>query len=260
MKLNDKTEIHAAHQPKESKKPTAVFIHGDGQNHTVFKALTDYFFQKGHPVLCYDLPGHGLSQPYKNKIYSYDRSVSTLREILKHYKISKPLLVGNSSGGMTALKYAAEKEVYSVVAISACDISPAKNNPGIKNIIENYILESRRLYQGQKLFDYSQKGLDEKDISLAALKHTHPEAAEGSAESFKDFDISSRLGSIDKHVLMFCGSEDVFVSGECRERMRNEILNSRLIAFKGQGHHILLKIPEKILETLDRHYSFLVQK
>ena len=260
MKLKDGTRIFVDAAFRDGDKPAVVFIHGDGQNHTVWTSVMDYFFQKGHSVLCYDLPGHGLSQPYKDKKYSFSKFVSTLDEILTAHGIREPLIVGNSTGGMIALKYATENDVAGVVAISSCDESPTKHNPYVKEIIKKYISESKKLFQRQKNFHYDKKLLDESDIMLAALKYTSPEAIEGNLKALKKFDIRSKLVSIKAPVLLFRGSEDTLITKEWMERIRDEIPKARLITFKNQSHHILLEIPEQIIKGIEKNYCFLEQK
>ena len=259
MKLIDNTNINVIHRHRETDKPTAVFIHGDGQNHTVFNRISDYFSHKGHSTLSYDVPGHGLSQPYKKKEYTYPRFAQTLHEILKAYTIKSPIIIGNSSGGMIAMQYATEKKAKSIIAISSCDESPARQNPALNQILENYIIESRKSFQKQMIFDYTKEGLDDKETGMAALKHTHPGATEGSITSLRNFDITSELNKIKTPVFLLNGSDDPFVTEECSERMKENISNSRLVTYQGQGHHILLKIPEKIIRTIEENYSFLTQ-
>lgn len=264
MLLEDGTQILVNQRFCESEKPSVVFIHGDGQNHTIWGNLMDYFFLKGHSVLCYDLPGHGLSQPYKDGKYSFSKFVDTLREILEEKGVRKPLLVGNSSGGMIALQYATENssELTSVVAISSCDASPAKHNPRIpgEEMIKEYVEKSRKLFEGQKLFDYSQGLLEEKDIFFAAVKNTSPEAIEGNLNAVKDYDIRSDLGDIKVPVLLLRGSKDLIVTEDWMARIKDQIRFSRLTAVEGYGHHALLQNPEKIKELIIENYSFLIQE
>lgn len=260
MILKDGTKINTVHRIRKKGKPVAVFIHGDGQNHTVFKSLMDYFFHKGHSVLCYDLPGHGLSQPYKDKKYSFSRFVSTLKEILKSYDIKNPILIGNSSGGMIALQYATENKAASIIGISCCDEDPTRHNPRMNEIIEKYIHESKKAFQKQELFDYSRKGLSGKEIVSAVLKHTSPEAVEQWSKSLAEFDIRSRLCKIKSPVLLLGGSKDNFATKELMTTTKNEIPLARLVTFKGQGHDILLQIPEQMIKTIEKNYQFLVQE
>ena len=45
----------------EARKPTVVFVHGGGLDHTVWALQTRYFAYHGRNVLAVDLPGHGKS-------------------------------------------------------------------------------------------------------------------------------------------------------------------------------------------------------
>ena len=260
MFLSDGTRIFVDASYRDGNKPPVVFIHGDGQNHTVFRLLLDYFFRKSHSVLAYDLPGHGLSQPYKDKRYSFLRFASTLTEILKAHNLRNPILVGNSSGGMIALKYAARNRVKSLIAISASHLSPMKTVQKMKQITKEYIKNSKELFQGQQLFDYSEKTLTQADKRLAALKHTHPDATEGFSKALANFNIRSEIQKIRAPVLLLRGSNDIFVSEKCTQEMQKRLPNARVITFQGRGHHILLEAPELIIHAIEKNYSFLVQR
>jgi pimeloyl-ACP methyl ester carboxylesterase len=210
------------------------------------------------------LPGHGLSQPYKYRKYSFPRFVRTLKEILAKNDIQAPILVGNSTGGMVALKYGAERprDVTSIVAVSSCDASPVKQNPHIDGaaMIKARIIQSRRLFRKQKLFDYSKQASCQEEISLAGLHYTSPEAIEGNMKAVRTFDIRSKLRNIKVPVLLFRGSKDVIVTRKWMEMIKRRIPRSKLLTLNGCGHHALLENPKLILEGIRRNYSFLLQK
>jgi peroxiredoxin len=260
MILTDRTMIYAKQSKgTDARKPVAVFIHGDGQNHTIWTALEGYFSAKGHGTLSYDLPGHGLSTPYVEKEYSFGRFADTLEEIIKGFELDDPLLVGNSSGGMIALEYATKREVSGVIAISSSDVSPTAHNPKVNGIIEAYILRCKELFEGQRLFRYDRPGLTLADIGLAALKYTTPGAIEGNMAALKDFDIRDELYRIRAPVLAIRGTEDPYVTEETMGRFEKRIPKAETMSLLGQGHHVLLEDPELILKTVDDNYSFLVQ-
>ncbi|MBN1156939.1 alpha/beta hydrolase [Candidatus Woesearchaeota archaeon] len=260
MLLKDGTRLDVYDFPEGSRIPAVVLIHGDGQNHTALMPLIKYFLGKGHPVLSYDRPGHGLSEPYKDKHYSYARFAETEKEIVDYYKIGKPLLVGNSSGGIIALQYAAKYDVRGVVCINACDETPVKGDPQMEGIIENYLAGSEKSFVKQELFDYSRKGLSEEERSLAALKHTHPEAIRGNVKVFREFNLCKELPKIKSPVLLLFGDKDPFISKESMQRMKDKIRKSKIIVFEGYGHNIVLDEPVKVISAIEENYSFLVHE
>lgn len=89
----------------EKDRPTAVFIHGAGHDHSVWILQTRYFATHGWNVVVPDLPGHGRS----------DGPVLDSIEALAHWTVSlvtklgtgKVALVGHSMGSLIALQAAA---------------------------------------------------------------------------------------------------------------------------------------------------------
>lgn len=259
MLLKDGTKINV-HAVLEGSRMPVVLVHGDGQNYTALKPLTDYFLGKGHPVLSYDRAGHGLSQPYKDKNYSYPRFAETVKEMVDYYKMGKPLLIGNSSGGIVALQYASKYEAGGVVSINACDESPVKGNPQMEAVIKNYLAGSEKNFVKQELFDYFREGLSHEEKGLAALKHTHPEAIMGNVKVFKEFDIREELSKIKAPVLLLFSDKDPFVSKESIKRMKDKIRNAKVVIFESLGHDVLLDSPDKIIKAVEENYSFLVHE
>ena len=45
----------------DSDKPSIVFIHGSGMDHTVWTLAARHFARHGNNVIAVDLPGHGRS-------------------------------------------------------------------------------------------------------------------------------------------------------------------------------------------------------
>ena len=57
---------HAAYaytggRPHQADQPCVVFLHGAGNDHSVWALQSRYLAHHGHAVLCPDLPGHGRS-------------------------------------------------------------------------------------------------------------------------------------------------------------------------------------------------------
>jgi pimeloyl-ACP methyl ester carboxylesterase len=262
MAIKGKAKIFVRLVLKDAGKPFIVFIHGDGQNNTVWKRFKEYFLKLGHSVLLYDLPGHGESEPYSDGKYSFSMFTDTLSQLLEKYRVERPILIGNSTGGMIALQYASQNpdSVTAVVAISSCDESPSRHRAGIPEMIKAFVGKSESLFRKQGTFDYSKPLLKEEDILAACLKYTSPEVVKGNLRAMMKFSVRKKLGRITCPVLLIRGEEDVFVDDSWAERMRKEIPNSRLVTVKGYGHHVLVQTPEKVLEILKKNYGFLTHR
>ena len=63
LKINGHTTyIATGNRSPDPKKETVLFIHGTGQDHSIWVLPTRYFARHGRNVLAVDLPGHGRSK------------------------------------------------------------------------------------------------------------------------------------------------------------------------------------------------------
>src|SRR4249920_2724481 len=90
----------AAHQ-LDLTKPTIVFVHGAGLDHSLFGLQSRYFGYHGWNVLAVDLPGHGRSAG--PPVASVGAMADWISSVLKAQKIEKASLVGHSMGALIAV-------------------------------------------------------------------------------------------------------------------------------------------------------------
>jgi pimeloyl-ACP methyl ester carboxylesterase len=84
--------------------PTAVFIHGAQNDHSVWILQTRYFAHHGFNVLAVDLPGHGRSQG--TAMDSVGAMADWLLALLDAAGIAQAVLIGHSMGSLIALEAA----------------------------------------------------------------------------------------------------------------------------------------------------------
>jgi pimeloyl-ACP methyl ester carboxylesterase len=96
---------YTAAQPLDPNKPTAVFVHGAGLDHSSFGLQSRYFRYHGWNVLAVDLPGHGRSEG--PPIPSIQGMAAWLFNLMAALKIEKASIVGHSMGSLVALECAA---------------------------------------------------------------------------------------------------------------------------------------------------------
>ncbi|MDY7226366.1 alpha/beta fold hydrolase [Hyalangium rubrum] len=87
-------------------KQTLVFIHGLGSYLKFWRYQLDAFAAQGYRVVAVDLPGYGKSDKLATFPYSMEAMADAVRELVTLLGVEKPVLVGHSMGGMTALSYA----------------------------------------------------------------------------------------------------------------------------------------------------------
>ena len=102
---NKKAFAYTAAHELDPKKPTVVFVHGAGLDHSLFGLQSRYFGYHGWNVLAVDLPGHGRSAG--PPVASIGGMADWLFLLLDALKIQKASLVGHSMGALVALECAA---------------------------------------------------------------------------------------------------------------------------------------------------------
>ena len=89
----------------EADKPTVVFIHGSGMDHTVWTLASRHFARHGNNVASVDLPGHGRSTG--NPLATVEEMANWVIAVLDALAITDAALVGHSLGSLIALECAA---------------------------------------------------------------------------------------------------------------------------------------------------------
>jgi pimeloyl-ACP methyl ester carboxylesterase len=87
-------------------KQTVLFIHGLGSYLKFWRYQLDAFAQKGYRVVAVDLPGYGKSDKPASFPYTMEAMGDVVLELARAVGAEKPILVGHSMGGQTALSYA----------------------------------------------------------------------------------------------------------------------------------------------------------
>ncbi|RJG05707.1 alpha/beta hydrolase [Noviherbaspirillum cavernae] len=84
--------------------PTAVFIHGVQNDHSVWALQTRYFAHHGFGVLALDLPSHGRSTG--SPLQSVEAMAAWLFAVLDAAGVRQATLIGHSMGSLVALEAA----------------------------------------------------------------------------------------------------------------------------------------------------------
>jgi pimeloyl-ACP methyl ester carboxylesterase len=83
-------------------QPTAMFIHGAQNDHSVWALQTRYFAHHGWNVLAVDLPGHGRSKGQAKT--SVEDMADWVLAVLDAAGVEKAFMIGHSMGSLVALE------------------------------------------------------------------------------------------------------------------------------------------------------------
>ncbi|WP_218668954.1 alpha/beta fold hydrolase [Variovorax sp. KK3] len=102
--------------------PPLVLVHGVGCSHRDWKPVARQLARR-HCVLAWDARGHGSCRPVLGSI-TLARLATDLAEMLDHFGLERPVLVGHSMGALVLMQYLREYGTQRVAAAALIDQSP----------------------------------------------------------------------------------------------------------------------------------------
>ena len=241
-------------------KPTLVFIHGAGLDHTNWQLPARWFAWHGFNVLAPDLPGHGRSEgPQFDTIPAMAAWVTKL---LDAAKIEKASLVGHSMGGAIALEVAAAAPervtrlgllgTGSATPVNEALIASARDNPPAAYAL----MTGWSLAASSKLGGNPVPGLWMTGGCLALLGRN----AAGTLH--KDFLAcaawttgAAAVARITCPTLVMVGANDVMTPPKIGQKLAQSIAGSRFVALPDCGHMLFSESPDAMLDGLIEFFA-----
>jgi pimeloyl-ACP methyl ester carboxylesterase len=239
----------AAHD-LDPKKPTMVFVHGAGLDHSSFGLQSRYFGYHGRNVLAVDLPGHGRSEG--PPIPTVAGMADWIFQMLTALKIEKASLVGHSMGSLVALEFTARhpERVDRIALIGTA--YPMK-------VGAEFLDAARRDHQDA--FDMStiwghaaqaplggnpNPGMWLHGDALARLRRLAPGVLYNDLKACNDYEFN---GEVRCPVLMVVGSRDVMTPPKASTDLQKRI-NGKAVLVEASGHTLMAEAPDATLDAL----------
>jgi pimeloyl-ACP methyl ester carboxylesterase len=240
----------AAHQPDAS-KPTVVFVHGAGLDHSLFGLQSRYFGYHGWNVLAVDLPGHGRSAG--PPVASVGGMADWILSVLNSLKIEKASLVGHSMGALIALECAA-RQPSRVERIALLGVAyPMK-------VSEVFLDAARRddfaAYDMETIWGHAPQvplggnpnpGMWMYGDSLARLRRLAPGVLYNDLKACNDYQMS---GEVKCPVLFVLGRRDVMTPPRAAAELQNKLPGAKSVLVTLSGHSLMAEAPDATLDAL----------
>lgn len=121
----------------DAKQPV-LFFHGGGQTRHAWDVTAQAMQRAGRCAITVDLRGHGDSEWLDNQFYSFDdyaADVGTVVQVVEKEYGVKPIAVGASLGGISALVAQYTSGQTLLAALVLVDITPRMQREGVERII-----------------------------------------------------------------------------------------------------------------------------
>lgn len=255
---------------------TVLFVHGLGSYLKFWRYQLDAFAARGFRVVAVDMLGYGKSDKPASFPYTMEAMADVLRELVSALGLERPVIVGHSMGGQTALSLAIRyPEIPGALVLTSPagfeDFSPAEERwlrsvftvAFIQGAGEDAIWGSvRRSNFDRWTSEY--EWLIEERVRLAkardfdAYAYANVKSVAGLAAT--DF-IRDNLSAIQVPTLIIHGDHDRLIpnpfmhGGEARDLMewaRDRIQGAALVTLEGCGHTVQIDCHDAYNAAVER--------
>jgi pimeloyl-ACP methyl ester carboxylesterase len=247
---------YAAAHELDARKPTMVFVHGAGLDHSGFGLQSRYFGYHGWNVLAVDLPGHGRSAG--SPAASIGGMADWLFFLLDALKIKKASLVGHSMGSLVSVECAVRQPAR-VERIALLGVGyPMK-------VSEPFLDAARRndpaAYDMETIWGHAapvplgsnpNPGMWMYGDMLARLRRLAPGVLYNDLKACNDYQFS---GEVSCPVLFVLGKRDVMTPAKTAAELQKRIPGSKSVLVPLSGHSMMAEAPDETLDALISFFS-----
>lgn len=243
-----------------------IMVHGFASSLETWDSLAAEL-SNDYRVIRLDLPGHGLTGPDPESRYTNEETVEFLGKFVTALDIKKPLLIGNSSGGLVSWRLAAKSpEAVSglvLIAPGGFSINGVTETPvEVPMMVKFYLTKAPMA--GVKQATGALYGDPEK-LSEARINSVHDmmvwpgngDAFVARAASFTLPDPTEDLQGIEVPTLIIWGDKDVMVPAAHAEKFAAAMPKVTLKLYENAGHVPQEETPEQLASDVREFFASL---
>ena len=239
----------------DSAKPSVVFVHGAGFDHSLYALQSRYFGYHGRNVLALDLPGHGRSEG--PPLPTVEGMADWVAKAMRAAKIEKAALVGQSLGSLIALELAARHPTLAErVALTAVGY-PMKVAPPYLEAARNNDYAAFDIYTvwghaPQVAFGANPNpGMWMFGNTQARLERLAPGVLYNDLKAANDYAGGLEAAAKVKcPVLFVLGERDMMVPPRTAQSLQEKIPGCRVLIVPEAGHTLPAEAPDATLDAL----------
>lgn len=258
----DHRRVFLADQGKgfDRARPTLLFVHGSGMDHSVWPLQARHFAYRGWNALALDLPGHGRSAPFTSKralLDSIEAMADWLAGVITALGVDAVHVVGHSMGALIALEHAARQpeRIASIALLGAAPkmpVNPAlleaagKREPLAPELICEWGFGAAGHFGGHKAPGSWMLG-----HALRLLGHSAGPVLRTDLAACNGYqggaDAAARVGC---PTLVVAGAADRMTPAKQGARLAEAVAGAELVTLPAAGHMMMVEQPDATLDAL----------
>jgi len=239
----------------DPQKPTVVFLHGAGLDHSWFGLQSRYFGYHGRNVLAVDFPGHGRSEG--PPVATIEALADWTMKLLDAAGIRRASLVGHSKGSLTALecaaRYADRVERIALIGVAyPMKVSEAFLEAARRNEQAAFDMDTIWAHAPKTpLGGNPNPGMWMYGDTLARLARLAPGVLHAGLKACNDY--AAGLESARKvqcPALFILGARDQMTPPKAAAQLAQAIAGARTVTLASSGHSLMAEAPDATLDAL----------
>ncbi len=256
LQINGKTAFaYTAAHDVDAAKPSVVFVHGAGLDHSWWGLQSRYFGYHGCNVLAVDLPAHGRSEG--PALAAVGEMADWVKKILDENRIKSAVVVGHSMGSLIALEFAARypenaQRIALIGVAYPMKVSDAFLDAARRNDQSAYDMDTIWGHAAQVPFAGNPNpGMWMYGDTLARLGRLAPGVLHSDLAACNAYaDGMEAAAKVKCPALFILGARDIMTPPRGAEDLMNKIEKSKSVRIATSGHSLMAEAPDATLDAL----------
>ena len=256
LQINGKAAFaYTAAHDVDAAKPSVVFVHGAGLDHSWWGLQSRYFGYHGCNVLAVDLPAHGRSEG--PALAAVGEMADWVKKILDENRIKSAVVVGHSMGSLIALEFAARypenaQRIALIGVAYPMKVSDAFLDAARRNDQSAYDMDTIWGHAAQVPFAGNPNpGMWMYGDTLARLGRLAPGVLHSDLAACNAYaDGMEAAAKIKCPALFILGARDIMTPPRGAEDLINKIEKSKSVRIATSGHSLMAEAPDATLDAL----------
>lgn len=253
----EETFASTGNRAHRANAPNVVFVHGAGQDHTIWLLPARYFARHGFNVLSLDLPGHGRSEGAL--LTSIEAMAEWVADAMDTVGFEDAAVIGHSLGSLVALELAGSQPCR---ARALALVGTTVPMPVGDALLENAQANDHTALDMLNIWGHSAEaqlggshtpGMWMLGGGLRLFERAKPDAVYTDLRACHEYaQGETRAEGVICPGMLILGEKDMMTPVRSAQHVLQKLTNAQSVVIKGAGHALLSEAPEEVLDALIR--------